>query len=161
MNNAIIEQKKEVVAEIAKLIGDSAATVIVEYRGLTVKELETLRKELRKEQVELRVYKNTMVTRAIEANGLKLDKDLTGPNAFAFAKSDAVAGPKVIAKFSKSNPKLVIKSGIVDKKLVNDAEIKTLATLPNREGLISMFIGCLQAPVRNFALAVKAVSEKQ
>ena len=85
---------------------------------------------------------------------------LEGPNAIVFTK-DTIAGPKVIAKFAKKHEHLVIKGGLIEGKTVDAAGVKTIAALPGREGLISMFLSCLQAPVRNFACAVKAVADKQ
>jgi len=86
---------------------------------------------------------------------------LTGPTAIAFSKEDAVAPAKILSEFAKSNDALKIKAGVVEGKIVGVDEIKALANLPSREGLLSMLLSVLQAPVRNFALAVKAVAEQK
>lgn len=159
MNQAIIDSKKAVVEEIATKMKECDSTVVVEYRGLTVKEVTELRRALRAEDVEMKVYKNTLASRAAEMVGFNdLTADLTGPNAIAFGK-DAVAPARVLAKFAKDHDKLVIKGGAVEGKVVDVDTIKSLAALPNRDGMISMFLSCLQAPVRSFACVVKAVAD--
>lgn len=160
MNQSILEQKKALVEEIAGKMNDAASTVVVEYRGLTVAELTELRRKLRDEDVEMIVYKNSMVRRATEKLGYgDLMESLAGPNAIAFSK-DEIAACRIICDFAKKHDKLVVKAGIVDNKVVNADEVKTLAKLPNKDGMISMFLGCLQSPVRSFACAVKAIADK-
>ena len=102
-----------------------------------------------------------MVDRAAHEVGIEgFEATLAGPNAFIYA-DDPIVGPKEIAKFAKKNPKVVIKGGIVEGKAVSADDVKTIAKLPGREGLLSMLCSVLQAPVRNFACAVKAVADKQ
>ncbi len=161
MNQQVLEQKKQLVADITEKIQNAASTVVVEYRGLTVAEVTELRRALREENVTLDVYKNTMVQRASDNLGYsELDSQLTGPNAFAIS-SDAVAPARVLCKFAKKHDKLVVKGGIVDNKVVSAEEIKALSTLPNKEGMIAMLLGCLQSPIRSFAATVKAIADKE
>lgn len=161
MNEAIINSKKAVVAEIADKMKEAQSTVVVEYRGLTVAEVTQLRRDLRAEGVDFKVYKNSLAQRAAEEAGANdLVKDLVGPNAIAFGP-DAVAPARVLAKFAKTHEALVLKSGIVEGKVVPVETIKKLSSLPNREGMISMFMGCLQSPVRKFACALNAVKEQK
>ena len=159
MNQAILNSKQAVIDEISEKIKNSDSTVVCEYRGLSVAEVTELRRNLRAEDVELKVYKNTMVERAVDACGLAELKDtLTGPNAFAFSK-DATAPARVLAKFAKKHKALVLKSGIVEGKVVDEATIKELSLLPNRDGMLSMLLSCLQSPVSSFARVVKAVAD--
>ncbi|MBR2802031.1 MAG: 50S ribosomal protein L10 [Erysipelotrichaceae bacterium] len=160
MNQAVFNAKQEMVSEITNKIKDSASAVVVEYRGLTVAEITELRRDLRKEDVELKVYKNSMVERAVEACGYgeELKETLKGPNAFAFSK-DATAPARVLSKFAKKHKLLVVKNGIVEGKVVDNATIKELASLPNHDGMLSMLLSCLQAPVSSFARVVKAVAD--
>lgn len=161
MNEAIINSKKAVVAEIADKMKEAQSTVVVEYRGLTVAEITQLRRDLRAEDVDFKVYKNSLAQRAAEeAGAADLVKDLVGPNAIAFG-GDAVAPARVLAKFAKKHEALVLKSGIVEGKVVSVETIHKLSSLPNREGMISMFMGCLQSPVRKFACAFNAVKEQK
>ena len=107
MNQAIIDAKKTVVSEIAQKMKESDSTVVVEYRGLTVAEMTQLRRDLRAEGVDFKIYKNSLAQRAAEeAGATDLAKDLVGPNAIAFG-ADAVAPARVLAKFAKKHDKLV------------------------------------------------------
>ncbi|MEG2837613.1 MAG: 50S ribosomal protein L10 [Erysipelotrichaceae bacterium] len=161
MNQSIIDAKAAVVSEISTKFKESLSTVVVEYRGLSVGEVTELRRELRAEGVDFKVYKNSMAQRAaVEAGVDELVSNLTGPNAIAFG-TDAVAPARVLAKFAKKHEFLVVKGGVVEGKIVDAATIQQLAKLPNREGMISMFLGCIQSPVRSFACAVKAVAESK
>lgn len=157
-----IEQKKVLVEEITEKLKNSVTTVIVDYRGLNVSAITELRKQLREAGVEFKVYKNTLTRRAAEAAGLEgLTEVLTGPNAIAFSTEDAVAPAKIINNFSKENEALEIKAGIIEGTIATADDIKALAELPSREGLLSMLLSVLQAPMRNFALAVKAVADQK
>ena len=161
-NAQVLETKKQIVGEITEKFKTSASTVVVDYRGLNVAEITELRKQLREAGVEFQVLKNTLTRRATaEAGVTDLDEHLVGPTAIAFSPEDAVAAAKVLHKFAKANDKLELKAGIVEGKVVGVDEIKALADLPSREGLLSMLLSVLQAPMRNFALAVKAVADKQ
>ena len=162
MNKAIIEQKETLVSEVSEEMKNSASTVVVEYRGLTVEKISELRRELRKQDATMKVYKNSIVSRAANLVGYsELDSELTGPNAIVFSKTDSTGAAKFLTKFAKRNEELVVKGGIVEGKYVDANEMKVVATLPNKEGMLSMLLGCLQAPIIKFACAVKAVAEKQ
>jgi large subunit ribosomal protein L10 len=158
----IIEVKKQIVDEIAGKLKESKSTIVVDYRGLTVSEVTELRKELREAGVEFKVYKNSMTRRAAEAAELAdLNTSLTGPNAIAFSTEDVVAPAKILNEFAKKHEALEIKAGVVEGNIVSVEEIKALADLPSREGLLSMLLSVLQAPIRNLALAAKAVAEQK
>jgi large subunit ribosomal protein L10 len=157
-----IEKKKQVVAAIAEKLQSSKTTVLTDYRGLTVAEMNELRKRLREAGVEYQVLKNTMTRRAAaQTDYTELEAHLVGPTAIAFSAEDVVAPAKVLHQFAKDHKNLEIKAGIVEGRVVGTDELKALADLPSREGLLSMLLSVLQAPMRNFALAVKAVSEKE
>lgn len=161
MKDAVLQSKQELVKEIADKFKESASSVIVEYRGLSVAEVTQLRRDLREEGVEFKVYKNTMVTRAAEDAKLEgLKENLTGPNAFAFS-DDAVAPSRVLAKFAKDHEALVIKAGVVEGEVVGVDTINKLSKLPNRDGMLSMLLSVFQAPVRNFAYALSAVRDQK
>ncbi|EKU47412.1 50S ribosomal protein L10 [Staphylococcus massiliensis] len=160
--SAIIEAKKQQVSTIKEQLEASVSTVIVNYRGLTVAEVTDLRKQLREAGVEYKVYKNTMLRRAAEEAGLEgLNEHFTGPTAVAFSTEDVVAPAKVIAGFAKEHDAIEVKAGIMDGKLISAEEVNTVGTLPSHEGLVSMLLSVLQAPMRNFAYAVKAVGEEK
>ena len=159
MNQAVLSAKQDVVTEITTKIKDSQSTVIVEYRGLSVAEVTELRRALRAEDVDFKIYKNTMAQRAVDELGFgEIKNSLTGPNAIAFSK-DATAPARVLSKFAKNHKALVLKSGIVEGKEVDLETLQELADLPNKEGMLSMLLSCLQSPIRSFACVVKAVAD--
>ncbi|UUZ82139.1 50S ribosomal protein L10 [Paenibacillus sp. P26] len=161
-NAKIIEQKAQQVSVVAEKLKDSSCSIVADYRGLNVKQVTELRTQLREAGVEFQVLKNTLVRRATASTELTaLDEYLTGPTAIAFSKDDVVTPAKILTEFAKKNEQLSVKAGVVEGKVVDFNQIKALAELPSREGLLSMLLSVLQAPVRNFALAVKAVAEKQ
>ena len=158
MSVEAINAKKVVVEEIAGKFNDSQSAVVVEYRGLSVAEVTELRKSLREEDVEFKVYKNKLVQRATESAGYAEINDKL-VNAIAFGHSDAVAPARILANFAKDHEALVIKAGIVEGKVLEVEEINEIAKLPGREGMYSMLLGMLQAPVSKFARVVKAVAD--
>jgi len=161
-NAKVIQAKQEAVEVVAAKLRESVTTVVADYRGLNVAQVTELRKQLREAGIEFQVLKNTLVRRATESADLtELNEVLSGPTAIAFSKDDAVAPAKILNDFAKTNDALELKGGVVEGRVVSAEEIKALAALPSREGLLSMLLSVLQAPVRNFALAVKAVSEKE
>lgn len=164
MSEAIIAKKAEQVELIAEKMKAAASIVVVDSRGLTVEQDTNLRRSLRESDVEFKVIKNSILTRAAEKAGLEDLEDLkelfVGPSAVAFSNEDVIAPAKVISDFAKDAEALEIKGGSVDGKFTSVEEINALAKLPNKEGMLSMLLSVLQAPVRNIAYAVKAVAEK-
>ncbi|MRG88005.1 50S ribosomal protein L10 [Salinibacillus xinjiangensis] len=158
----VIEHKKQVVSEIADKLKTSQSTILVDYRGLDVEEVTELRTQLREANVDFKVYKNTMTRRATAEAGLEgLDDVLVGPTAIAFSEEDVVAPAKVLNNFAKEHEDLEIKGGVIEGNVATLEQIKELADLPNYEGLLSMLLSVLQAPVRNFAYATKAIAEQK
>lgn len=158
----VLEIKKQKVEEITEKFKESQTSVVVDYRGLDVAAVTQLRKNLRDEGVELHVYKNTMTRRAVEAAELgELNDVLVGPNAIAFSKDDVVAPARILNDFAKKNEALEIKGGVIEGKVASLDQIKELADLPNYEGMVSMLLSVLQAPIRNLAYAVKSVSDQK
>ena len=161
MNQAVLAAKSETVKEISEKAKKSQTIIVCEYRGLTVAEIQEVRRALHKEKAEMSVYKNSLVERAVDELGYNdLNSILTGPNAIVFSE-DVIAGAKVIAKYAKRHKDvLVVKGGMVEGKFVDAKGIIEVSKLPGKEGLLSMFLSCLQAPIRSFACAVKAVADK-
>ncbi|WP_026771007.1 MULTISPECIES: 50S ribosomal protein L10 [Sediminibacillus] len=157
-----IEHKKQVVTEIADKFRESKSTILVDYRGLDVAEVTELRTQLRDAGVDFKVYKNTMTRRAAEEAELAdLNETLVGPTAIAFSTDDVVAPAKILNNFAKEHEALEIKAGVIEGSIASIEQIKELADLPNYEGMLSMLLSVLQAPVRNFAYATKAVAEQK
>ena len=162
MSEAIIAKKAEQVDAVAEKMKAAASIVVVDSRGLTVEQDTVLRRTLRENGVEFKVIKNSILTRAAEKAGLDEMKDLfVGPSAVAFSNEDVIAPAKVLSDFAKDAEALEIKGGAIEGAVSSKEEIAALASLPNREGLLSMRLSVLQAPVRNVALAVKAVADNK
>jgi large subunit ribosomal protein L10 len=159
-NAKVIASKQQAVEQIAAKLKESSTTVVADYRGLNVAQVTELRKQLREAGVDFQVLKNSLVSRAAASVELgELESVLSGPTAVAFGK-DIVAPAKILNEFAKKNDALKIKGGVVEGRVVDQAQIQALANLPSREGLLSMLLSVLQAPMRNVALAVKAVADK-
>lgn len=158
----VIDTKKQVVQEITDKFQSSQSSVLVNYRGLDVSEVTELRKQLREEGVDFKVYKNTMTRRAVEQAELnELSDTLVGPTAIAFSKDDVIAPAKILNKFAKSHDALEIKGGVIEGKVATLDQLNELAELPNYDGLVSMLLSVLQAPIRNLAYATKAIAEQK
>lgn len=161
MNQQVLQAKKETVEKIAKDLQDAGSLTVVSYQGLTVAEMQELRRALEDAKSTVTIFKNTMVRRALEAaNKPELGDLLNGPNAFVFSK-DLSSGPKALAKFARTHEHLVLKGGLAEDRVFDAAGIKALGKMPDRNGLLSMFLSCLNAPITKFAATVKAIADKQ
>lgn len=160
MNEATIAKKAELVEVVTERFQSSASAVIVDCIGLTVAEVSELRNNLYKEGIELKVIKNNILRRAASKCGYdSLLETFSGPSAVAFSK-DATNASKIIFDFAKNNDKLKIKGGVVEGEVYGVKELKVISSLPNKEGMLSMLLSVLQAPIRNLACVVKAVADK-
>ncbi len=160
MNQQILEAKKATVSEISESLKGAASMTVVSYQGLTVAELQELRRTLAKEDASFSVYKNTLVRRAISESGYaELGEMLEGPNGFVFSK-DLSKGPKALTKFSRYHENLVIKGGLFEGRVAGADDVKVYAKLPDKNGMISMFLSCLNAPITKFAATIKAIADK-
>jgi large subunit ribosomal protein L10 len=161
MNKNILKEKELIVSEVEKLTKASDSVLIVGYSKMTVDQLSKLRLALRKASSTFGVYKNTLVKRATQNLSIAdqgLDLVLNGPSGFIFTK-DALETSKLIVKFSKTNENLKIKGAIQDGKFLSADQVKVLASLPGRTQLLSMLASALQGPIRNLAVAVRAVAD--
>lgn len=137
----------DALAQIKEDLADVQAVWVVDYRGLTVKEAQELRRNIREAGAVMKVYKNTLMHIALkELDMADMDEILSGPSAFVFADGDPVASAKALRDFSKDNETLVIKGGIMDGKFVDAEAVKKIAALPSREELIAKLLGSLQNP---------------
>lgn len=152
-NPKILEQKQAVIDEIANNVKESSSFIFLENHGLTVEETMELRRSLKKSDSELKIYKNTLVARALNTLDIDLTDELNGPKVVAFGK-DIIEPIKAVAEFSKKHPNLEMKVGIVDGKVTGLDELNKLATIPSREGLLTMFASGLLAIPRDFAICL-------
>ena len=158
-NPKILEAKQAVIDEIANNVKESSSFIFLENNGLTVSETIELRRKLKESNSELKIYKNTLVARALKTLNIDLDKELNGPKVVAFGK-DIIEPIKAVSDFMKDHDKLVMKVGIVDGKITELDELKKLATIPSREGLLTMFASGLMAIPRDFAICLDLHSKK-
>ena len=158
---AKVELKQPIVDEISGVIKDAQSVVVVDYRGLTVSEDTQLRKQLREAGVSSKVYKNTLVSRAVEGTEFESLRDvLEGPSAFAVSTDDATAPARILAKFAKTAPALEIKAGVVEGTYYDAEGMKAIASVPSRDELLSKLLGSLQSPITNLARVLNQIAEQ-
>ncbi|PLX17884.1 MAG: 50S ribosomal protein L10 [Candidatus Muiribacterium halophilum] len=165
------------VEELRKKLDKAVSVAVTDYKGLTVAEITELRKKYRENDVEYMVVKNTLISKAIEGIEFpEMDSALKGPTALAISYEDPIAPVKVTSKFIDDLPKnrklLTIKAGVLEGRIINEAEIKALADMPSREELITRlvrafnsplqgFVNVCAGPLKNFAQVVNAIKEKK
>lgn len=146
---SIRSEKEATVSEVQQKFAKSRTVVFADYRGLNVQEVTELRKKLREAGVEYRVIKNTLTSRAAkEANVEGLDPLLSGPTAIAFGYNDVVTPAKILYNFAKDHKQLTLKGGILEGQVIDFEAVKSLASLPSREALLTQLAGLMQAPMR-------------
>ena len=166
-------EKVAVVDEVTAKLTAADAVFVTEYRGLSVGQLATLRRQLRVSGGEFKVYKNTLARFAATNAGIEsLGELLVGPSAITFVSGDVAATAKVLRDAAKANPMLVLKGGALDGTLLSARDVESLADLPSREVLLAQFAGALQAPLvktagllqalpRNMAYGLKALIDQR
>ena len=144
-------EKVQAVEEIKERLENSSATFLTEYRGLSVKAQQKLRRGLRAAGAEFKVVKMTLARRAAEELGLEITDELVGPTALAFAGDDPVPVAKVLKEFAKENEAFVLKSGLLSGRVLPPEQVSKLAEIEPREVLLSKIAGAAKAPLANFA----------
>ncbi len=159
-NKAVLEKKANVVDEIISKVKESTGIVFVDYRGLTDEELTSLRKKLRENNSNIKVYKNTLTKRALDELKITLDDCVVGPSAMVYS-NDEVSPIKVVTNFAKEHEALSVKGGIIDGKVTTLSELSQLATIPSREGLLTMLAGGMIGLVRDLSIALDLYSKQK
>ncbi len=155
------ELKIRSVKDIKEKFEKSKVIVLTDFKGLTMSQMTTLRKKLKPIDAEFKVYKNTLISRAIKDKAYDgIDPLLTGSTAIVFGYSDQLAPTKVISQFMKENEKLSVKGGLLDGKFIDPKTISVLAKLPSREVLLAKLLGTMKAPITNFVLDCKGILTK-
>jgi large subunit ribosomal protein L10 len=156
--NAARAHKVEVVDEVKTRLGEAAASIVSEYRGLTVAEMAALRHALASVGGDYKIFKNTLVRRAIDGGEYQpLSEYLSGPSALTFVQGDISAVAKALRDFSRANPHLVIKGGLADGSLLTQSDLAALADLPPRDVLLARLAGALAAPMQQMAGLLQAL----
>jgi large subunit ribosomal protein L10 len=154
------QQKAAKVDEVSALVGKAQSIVVAEYRGLKVDSITRLRREARKQGVQLRVLKNTLVRRAVDGTTFaKLSDRLVGPLVYGFSP-DPVTAAKVLSTFAKDNDKLVIKGGALPGFVMDAAGVKALATMPSRDELLATLMATMNAPIGKFVRTLNEVPSR-
>lgn len=155
----IINAKKEVVSEIVDKVKNSESVIVFQYQGLSVADVSELRKLLKPVDAEVKVYKNTLLKRALDEVNVDLTDFLEGPNAVLFGKN-LLEPIKVISEFAKNHDKLDIRVGIISGQRADLDTIKDYATIPSREGLLTMLAGGMMQYVRDLSIGLNLYAEQ-
>ncbi len=156
----ILKQKQAVIEEIKTRINDSVSIVLFDYRGLTDSETKELRRKLRENDSDYKVYKNTLMARAFNDLNIDLNAELNGPSAFAYG-TDQIAAVKVLTEFKKDHPALELKVGIIDGEKADQAKLSEYASLPSREGLLTMLAGGMIGLARDLSICLDLYSKQK
>ena len=156
----ILEQKKQIVDEIINKLKNSESVIIFQYQGLTVEELSSLRRELKNVDSDIKVYKNTLLKRAADELKINLDEFLEGPNAILFGKT-LLEPIKVISEFAKKHDKLNIRVGVISGNVADLSVINEYASIPSREGLLTMLAGGMMQYVKDLAISLNLYAEQK
>ena len=152
-------KKAEVIAELGVAFENTTAVIICDYKGMTVSQLEELRKAARTKDTSVQVVKNTLATIALNNAGMS-GVEIKDTNIFIWS-DDVISAAKIAAEFAKTNESFVIKSGYLDKEVADIAKIEAFAKLPGREELLGMLAATWMAPVANFTIGLNALKEKK
>lgn len=159
--SAFIKEKEAIVNEIKEKLDKASSAVVVDYRGITVAEADLLRKRMREANVEYKIYKNTMVRRAIVGTPYEpLADALKGPSGIAFGYEDATAPAKVLDKSIAEFKKMELKGGVIDGVFYDPAGVSAIAKIPSREELIAKLLGSFNAPISSFARVIQAIADQ-
>lgn len=156
----ILKQKQTVIDEIKERAQNAKTIVLFDYRGITDSEAKELRIKLRESNSDYKVYKNTLMARAFNDLGIDLNEGLNGPSAFAFGE-DQIAPIKILSEFAKDHPALVLKVGVVDGEKADQAKLAEYATIPSREGLLTMLAGGMIGIAKDLSICLDLYSQQK
>ena len=159
-NEKILAKKQEIIDEIKERVQNNATVVLFDYRGITDNEAKELRRALRANDADYKVYKNTLMARAMSDLNINIDDSLMGPSAFAFG-TDQIAPIKVLSDFAKKNPALVLKVGIVDGEVSDKEKLTALASIPSREGLLTMLAGGMIGIAKDLSICLDLYAQQK
>ena len=159
-NQAILQKKQEIVGEIKNHAENSSSIVLFDYRGMTDAEAKELRIKLREVNADYKVYKNTLMSIAFKDLNIGVQDFLTGPSALAYS-DDQIAPIKVLSDFAKEHPSLVLKVGVVDGEIADTAKLAEYATIPSRDGLLTMLAGGMIGLVKDLSICLDLYSQQK
>ena len=156
----ILMQKQTVIDEIKDRASAAKTIVLFDYRGLTDSEAKELRVKLRESNSDYKVYKNTLMARAFNDLGIDLTEGLAGPSAFAYGE-DQIAPIKTLSEFAKDHPAVILKVGYVDGEKADEAKLAEYATIPSREGLLTMLAGGMIGIAKDLSICLDLYSQQK
>lgn len=156
----ILAKKQEIIDEIKNHVTENSSIVLFDYRGITDNEAKELRRALRANGADYKVYKNTLMARALNDLNISLGDHLNGPSALAFSK-DQIAPIKTLAEFAKKHEALVLKVGVVDGAVTEKAELDQLATIPSRDGLLTMLAASLMGVAKDLSICLDLYAKQK
>ena len=159
-NANILAKKQEVIDEIKSRVQDNATVVLFDYRGITDNEAKELRRALKEAGADYKVYKNTLMARALNELKIDLNDSLVGPSALAYG-TDQIAPIKILSEFAKNNPAVILKVGIVDGEVSDKDKLSQLATIPSRDGLLTMLAGGMIAIAKDLSICFDLYSKQK
>jgi len=159
-NEKILAKKQEVIDEIKDRVYNSSSVILFDYRGITDKEAKELRKKLKENDADYKVYKNTLMARALSDLKIDINDQLVGPSAMAFG-TDQIGAVKVLSDFAKKNQALVLKVGIIDGEVSDKEKLDKLASIPSREGLLTMLAGGMIGIARDLSICLNLYAEQK
>lgn len=163
-NAKVLSEKQAIVAELSQRIKSASAGIFVDYKGITVAQDSELRNELRKNDVEYSVIKNTLCRRAIDELGLsEMDSILNGTTSLATSKGDPIAPFRVITDFAKKmgESKFNVKAGFMDGKVLTLSEMSEISALPSLDALYAKVLGTMLAPITSLAIVIGQILEQK
>lgn len=152
-NAKILEQKATVVSEIKEKFENAKSVIMFDYRGLSVAEVTELRRKLRENGADYKVYKNTLTKRALDELNINMDEYLAGPSAITFG-TDELSIVKILDDFAKDHNALELKAGIVEGKVAGLEDLKRYAAIPSRDVLLTMLAAGLMGTVRDLSICL-------
>ena len=159
-NSKVIEQKAAVVSEIKDRFENAKSVVLFDYRGLSVSEVTELRRKLRENGADYKVYKNTLTKRALDELNIDMTEYLTGPSAVSFG-TDELSIVKVLNDFAKDHEALELKAGIVEGKVATSDDLKRYAAIPSRDMLLTMLAAGLMGTVRDLSICLDLYAKEK
>ena len=161
-NSKVLAAKQSIVEELKERLSVAQSGVIVDYRGITVEEDTALRKSMREANVDYRVVKNTLLNFAVKGTEYEaIAPYLEGPTAIAIGVEDPIAPAKVLGDFIDKAKKVTIKTGFIDGRVVDVAEIEKISKLPSKEELLAKAFGSMKAPITNLARVLNQIKEQK
>ena len=155
-----LEKKSLVIEEIKSKVNDNTTVLLFDYRGITDEAAKELRRKLRENDADYKVYKNTLMARALNELNIDINDSLVGPSAMAFG-ADQIAPIKIVAEFAKNHPEIILKVGIVDNEITDKEKLNQLATLPSRDELLTMLAGGMIGLAKDLAICLDLYAEQK